>query len=103
MFYCIGFMENNIYYIEEFDAIIVAEYEGENLYIQEIYGGYNLNSIIEALLRKETKKVIFGFTPLEECHIEPLKEEDCTLFIKETYNIQKNLCSQFYLIHNVKE
>lgn len=82
MFYCIGFMENNIYYIEEFDAIIVAEYEDENLYIQEIYGGYDLNSIIEALLRKETKKVIFGFTPLEECDIEPLKEEDCTLFIK---------------------
>ena len=82
MFYCIGFMENNIYYIEEFDAIIVAEYEEENLYIQEIYGGYDLKDIIEALLRKETKKVIFGFTPLEECHIEPLKEEDCTLFIK---------------------
>ena len=82
MFYCIGFMENNIYYIEEFDAIIVAEYEDENLYIQEIYGGNDLKDIIEALLRKETKKVIFGFTPLEECDIEPLKKEDCTLFIK---------------------
>lgn len=81
-FYCTGFLKENIYFLPDFDAAVVAESDGDTLVCYDIFsdGGERLESILEVLA--ETKEVLLGFTPTEPIG-QPalLKEEDTTLFL----------------------
>ena len=85
MFYCTSFMKESVYYLEDLDAVVIAEYEEDTLYLNEIFSNIdvNLNDIVEEMVRKDTKKVVLGFTPLDatdyNCNV--LREEDITLFV----------------------
>lgn len=84
MFYFINFMKENFYYIEEMDAAAAASYEEEGLYLTDVFSdrGYDLASVIYALMDKPEMKVTLGFTPFDtsfEC--EELAEEDTTFFV----------------------
>lgn len=87
MFYCTSFMKNNIYYIKEYNAIVIASFEECNLYIQEVFGTkeVHLNSIINAMVTQDVKKVVLEFTPNDTLGYKEvlLKEKDTTLFVKE--------------------
>jgi hypothetical protein len=85
MFYCTSFMNQNVYYIKTFDAIVIAEFNDSALYINDIFCGREvvLNDIILSMINKEIKKVILGFTPKDTISFDEilLKQEDTTLFI----------------------
>lgn len=91
MFYCGSCMKENIYYIEDYNAIVVAEYSKNNLYINDVFSTkiIKLNKIVERMCTSNISKVIFGYTPLEECICKKsvLREEDTTLFIRKKNDV----------------
>ncbi|MDZ5254075.1 GNAT family N-acetyltransferase [Clostridium sp. LIBA-8841] len=86
MFYCLDFMKENIYYIENFNTVVICEYDKDVLYVQEIFSTQeiDLDKVINMLMKEETKKIVLGFTPNNTaCYEENLvNEEDTTLFIR---------------------
>ncbi|WP_414705309.1 GNAT family N-acetyltransferase [Pseudobacteroides sp.] len=85
MFYCTSFMDQNVYYIKRFDAVVIAEFNESILYINDIFCEKEvlLNDIILSMTNKEIKKVVLGFTPKDTASFDAtlLKQEDTTLFI----------------------
>jgi len=85
MFYCTSFMRNNVYYLKEMDAVVIAEFQGNTLYLQDIFSPWkvDIDNIIKLLANKEVNKVVLGFTPnnTEGYEVKLLKEEDTTLFV----------------------
>jgi GNAT superfamily N-acetyltransferase len=85
MFYCTSFMSDNVYYLRDQDVIVIAELEGDKLYLQDIFSPseVDVDNIIKALTNKEVKTVIFGFTPndISSCCMNLLKEDNTTLYV----------------------
>ena len=85
MFYCMKYNKNDIYYIEEEDAIAIACYEKEVIVLYDIFckSDCSLKNIISSIARDNTEKIYFGF-PLNQtkhCKLTKCKEEDNILFI----------------------
>lgn len=85
MFYCTSFMKQNVYYIETLDTIVIAEFNEDILYLNDVFSLINvpLNDIITAMVNKEINKIAFGFTPRDTtCYdVNLLQEENTTLFV----------------------
>ncbi|MCR8844499.1 GNAT family N-acetyltransferase [Paenibacillus sp. SC116] len=85
MFYCTELLNNNIYYVDSYDAIVIAGQEDEQLICYDIFskGNENIENIVSAVAEEHTKLAVLRFTPkqTEQCTIEPLHEEDTTLFV----------------------
>lgn len=73
-----------IYYQSDEDAYVLAEINGNQLFIQQIIADHkvSLNSMIKSF-GKEVKQVILGFTPYESdgFAVQEYHEENSTLFI----------------------
>ncbi|WP_315079409.1 GNAT family N-acetyltransferase [uncultured Clostridium sp.] len=86
MFYCMDFMKDNIYYIEDYNVIAICEYDEAVLYIQDVFAmkEVDLDKAINALMIDETKKVVLGFTPSNTSYYEEglVNEEDTTFFVR---------------------
>ena len=86
MFYCTYIMRENIYYIEQYNCIVIANYENNTLYLHDVFTikEDNLNSIIEAMNIEDVNRVVLGFVPnnIEEYEEKELHEEDTILFIR---------------------
>lgn len=86
MFYCTSFMAEQVYYIEDEDVVVIYELEEDILFLYDVFSQntVELDHIIQAIASDQTKKVVFGFTPIDSSNYEKylLKEEDTTLFIK---------------------
>ena len=84
MFYVTKFMKDNIFYIDELNTYVVAEINGDQLIIFNVFSSEksDINQIIEAFGSK-IKTVALGFTPMEkdEFNIKEVHEEDSTLFL----------------------
>lgn len=84
---------SSVYYLAEEDAYIIADAEGENLFIKQIIAGHkvNLETVINSF-GNDIKNVRLGFTPYDAAGyiIDEYHEEDCTLFIlgKDLENIE---------------
>lgn len=94
VFHCIQSFTNDIYYIEQFEAVVIAEHDGDTFKCYDIFTDYNCNlkDILGALTLEKTKIVFLGFTPKssENFIIEPSQEEDTHLFVlKDKENIFK--------------
>ncbi len=98
MFYCISSQKENIYYIHELQAVTIAEYHEDTLYLMDVYaqGEVNLEEVIDAMTNYKIHKVILGFTPKHaaEFNVVVRKEENTTLFIK-------NDASKLFLNHKL--
>lgn len=85
MFYCIGYMKENIYYIKDYDVIVFAEFNKDILMIIDIYGTnyIDIDNIINALANVNAKRVVLGFTPKDEdsYDVNLYYEEGTTLFV----------------------
>lgn len=85
MFYVTKFMQDNIYYHKPTDTYVIAEVDGENLYIHNVFSVSlsELDAVI-ALFGGEIKEVTLGFVPVDTEKYEAMEfhEEDCTFFIK---------------------
>lgn len=85
LFYCTSFMKDNVYYLKGQDAIVIAEFDCNTLYLQDIFSPseVDLDNVIVALTNKEVTKVVFGFTPNDASSycMNLLEENDTTLFV----------------------
>ena len=86
MFYCTYFMKESIYYIEDYNAVVICDFNEDVLYVQDVFTTkeVNLDKIINSIINEKTEKVILGFTPNNISSYEKtlVNEEDTTLFIK---------------------
>ncbi|MBO0523528.1 GNAT family N-acetyltransferase [Clostridium botulinum] len=86
MFYSTSFMKDNIYYLEDYNTVVICDFDEDILYVQDVFAKkeVNLDNIIDVMMKYETKKVILGFTPNNSSSYEKIlvNEEDTTLFIK---------------------
>lgn len=84
MFYATQFMKDNVFYIENQNAYVIAEINGEHLVLFHVFSSNTLdiNQIIEAFGNK-IKTVTLGFTPIERngFTISEINKEDTTLFL----------------------
>ncbi len=85
MFYVTGFMQESVYYHKPTDTFVIAEVEGEALFIHNVFSARekNLDTVI-GWFGESIKKVTLGFTPMEADGYEVTEyhEEDCTFFVK---------------------
>lgn len=85
MFYVTGFMQENVYYSQEYDAYVIAETDQDTLTVHNIFSAkkHPVDDILAAF-GSDIRQVILGFTPIdaEGYHISAFREEDCTLFVK---------------------
>lgn len=86
MFYCLDFMKDNIYYIEDYDIVAICEYNENVLFVIDVFAmeEIDLNKVINILMADGTKKVVMGFTSNNIIGYDELflKEEDTTLFVR---------------------
>lgn len=85
MFYVSNFMQENVYYNEVMNAYVIAEIDGENLFIHNVFADsqVELDKII-ASFGGRIKKVSLGFVPKDTngYDVKELKEYDTTLFVR---------------------
>lgn len=85
-FYYRGLMNENIYYIEEYDVVVTAGLEEDALICYEILGTTkaSLIQILKAVAAEfDKEEIVLGFTPIDTrgfvCQLH--EEEDTTLFV----------------------
>lgn len=104
MFYLTSFMSDFVYYIKALNTIAVAEYEADTLYLYDVFStkAVPLDKVIKAMGNKETKKVVFSFTPKEpiKYDVSLLKEEDTTLFVMGYVNIVRMEAKSIAFYHS---
>ncbi len=103
VFHCIQFMSKDIYYIEQYDAVVVARLENNRLYCYDIFtgGNYRMDDILSIIANENTDIICLGFTPkLKEGYlIEESQEEDTHLFVlKGKENIFKDYKVMFPML-----
>jgi GNAT superfamily N-acetyltransferase len=85
MFYCSQFMRENLYYINQYKAVVIAEYDNDKLVCYDIFCQSNcdMDDILCTMADQNTKKAILGFIPkqIENYEIAELHEDDTTLFV----------------------
>ncbi len=86
MFYCDSFMKENIYYIEALNTAVIAEYNGNQLIIKDVFceKPVELDPIINTLMNTDTMNILLGFSPIDDISYTKSKliEADTTLFIR---------------------
>jgi predicted N-acetyltransferase YhbS len=85
MFYCTSFMKENIYYIEALEIIVIAEFDNDTIYLNDVFSIRDvvLDDIIKAMGTEVVKKIVLGFTPIDtdSYDVDLLREENTTLFV----------------------
>lgn len=86
MFYCMRYVKEMIYEIEDLGAVVIADYQGDVLEISDILsdGRAEMDEIIGRMERKGIKTIKLGFTPeKKEGYIaRPIQEQDHTFFVR---------------------
>lgn len=94
MFYCTLFMKNNVYYLENYDAVVIADFTEDTIEVMDILCTENipLNSILNALTYESVKRIVLFFTPQDTSSFETilLKGEDTLFAIGKDLQLLKN-------------
>ena len=90
LFYCNSFKKNSIYYIKELDAIVIADFEGDTMYLDDLFAKnpIEINSVIHSIADNRVQRVVLGFTPLDVSGFEQhlLKGPDTLFMLKDTFD-----------------
>lgn len=85
MFYCSQFMKESVYYVEEFDAVVIKEQKGDQLLCYDIFCDkkYKIEDVLSAITDAEINSLVLGFTPkaADNYQVAQLQEVDTTLFV----------------------
>ncbi len=85
MFYCGSFMKDCVWYLEEEDAVIIAETDQDVLHCYEIYcaPGRTLADLLGCMMNEKTNRVVLEFTPAdtEGLEVSPADDDDDALFV----------------------
>lgn len=89
MFHCLTFLENDIFYIEQYDAVVIAKCDEDTILCYDIFTDKqcNMDDILGVLVEKEKQMVVFGFTPVVKAgfSIEAVQEKDYHVFVLKDY------------------
>ncbi|MCB8817371.1 GNAT family N-acetyltransferase [Desulfosporosinus shakirovi] len=83
MFYCTLFMKDNVYYLEDYDAVVIADFVEDTLEVIDIFCSESipLNIVLNAMTNKSVKRIALSYTPLDTSSFETiLLEGEETLF-----------------------
>ncbi|MCL2235943.1 MAG: GNAT family N-acetyltransferase [Defluviitaleaceae bacterium] len=87
MFHCFTFLRDSIYYIEEHDAVIIADQDEEEMFCYDVYANNDcrLEDLLGIIAEEGTVEVALGFTPKssEGYTVTELEEGNSTLFVLE--------------------
>jgi len=89
MFYCISFLADNIYYLKDFHAVAIADFDRDTLYLKDIFceTATELDDVIFALSDKNISQVVLEFTPEDKTSfVEKVLIPDDVLFILDDKN-----------------
>jgi len=92
MFHCITFLHDFIYYVERYDAVVVAEEEENNLFCYDIFtdADCSINDVLGIIASNDIESITLGFTPKDKTgfSVEKADEKDTTVFVlKDMENI----------------
>ncbi|MEZ2414497.1 GNAT family N-acetyltransferase [Muriicola sp. E247] len=94
MFYCNSYKKNSIFYIKKLDAIVIADFKGDTLYLDDIFSKspIKINSVIQSISDKSILNVILGFTPLDDTGFEKqlIKSSDTLFLLKDKFEFFAN-------------
>lgn len=67
MFHCVTFLHDNIYHVQKHDAVVIAEFEDNNIFCYDIFTDkkHDFDEIIGVLATDQTTSVRLGFTPID--------------------------------------
>ena len=65
MFHCVTFLRDNIYYIKQHDAVVIAEFEDDSMFCHDIYSNAacDIENLLGIIASEQTRTVTLGFTP----------------------------------------
>lgn len=89
MFYCTSFLANNVHYIKELGAVVIADLDGKTLCLKDIFCEKTVavDDVIFALCEPNTIQVVLEFTPSEKTsYREKILVPDDVLFILDDKN-----------------
>ena len=90
MFYCGGFMRDDVYFIDGLNAAVVAAYEDDLLLLHDVFCpvGVSLEDVLRALARPGVCGVELGFTPKDAAGMAcvPVKEDGGLFVMKGMAN-----------------
>ncbi len=102
MFYCTSFMNQNVYYIKKFDAIVIAEFKDTVLHINDVFceKEIQIEDLIPSLIQEEIKQVILGFTPKDTTTFDQtlLKQDDMLFILDDKWNLFDNQKLRFSIL-----
>lgn len=83
MFYSISFMKNCIFYLEIFDAVIIADYDGTVMACYDIFCDphQGLDPVLSAAAKEDTAAADPGFSPTSGEGFIHMEEQGDTLFL----------------------
>ncbi len=94
MFYCTLFMKNNVYYLENYDAVVIADFTEDTMEVMDILCTENipLNRILYSLTNERVKRIVLFFTPQDTSAYETilLKGEDTLFAMGKDLQLLKN-------------
>ncbi len=94
MFYCNWFKKNSVFYIEELNAITIAEFKGDTLYLDDVFSTkpLDINDVIQTMADERIAQVVLGFTPLDETGFDKhlLKGTDTLFMLKDKLDFFTN-------------
>ena len=94
MFYCNSYKKNSVFYVEELNAITIADFEGDTLYLDDVFSTkpLDINDVIQAMADESIAQVVLGFTPLDESGFDKhlLKGTDTLFMLKDTLDFFTN-------------
>lgn len=95
MFYCTLFLNESVYYIQDYDAVVVANFAEDTIEVLDVFckEEVSLDKILSYLVNENIKEEKLFFTPKETSSytITPLERED-TLFVlgRDTMLLENN-------------
>lgn len=85
MFYCGGFLKDCVYYSAALECIVIAEYEAQTMVCHEVFCNEkaDMERILTAAAKPETRRIEFGFTPKDGsgCEQRRIGSDDDQLFV----------------------
>lgn len=86
MFYCGFILKDCVYYIQDEDAVVIADYNDGRMVCFDIFcgGSRSMDDILVRAAREDTNSVLFGFSPKDKtgCLIEEIGGDETPFFLK---------------------
>ena len=66
MFYCNSYKKNSVFYVEELNAIIIANFEGDTLYLDDVFSTkpLDINDVIQTMADESIAQLILAWREL---------------------------------------